>query len=98
MQLNTDKTKEMLITFGKKPTQVAPIIINDHQIERVTSAKLLGVTLSNTLNWEQHINNVCAKGSKRLFFLCLLRRAGVVPDDILQVYKASVRPVLEYAC
>ena len=97
MQLNKDKTKEMLISFSKAASNVPAVTIDGQPIDRVSSAKLLGITLSDTLSWEEHINNICSKGSQRLYFLCLLRRAGVVPNDILHVYKASVRPILEYA-
>ena len=38
-----------------------------------------------------------AKAAKRLFALRLLKRAGVMPKDILKVYLCNVRSVLEYA-
>ena len=56
------------------------------------------MTLTDNLSWEAHISKICAKGSQRIYFLCLLRRAGVSPDDILQVYTSIVRPTVEYAC
>ena len=47
------------------------------------------------LTWYDHINYICSKASRRLFFLNLMRRAGRCPDDIMDVYKSTVRSVLE---
>ena len=47
MRINTRKSKEMLIYFGKKYpiSGVPPIVINNEGIERVSTYKLLGVLL-----------------------------------------------------
>jgi hypothetical protein len=97
MQLNTDKTKEMVIYFGRKPAALAPITMQNSNIERVTTFKLLGVTINNQLTWQEHVHNICQKASQRLYFLTLLRRAGIDPMDIIKVYCSIVRSVLEYA-
>ena len=49
------------------------------------------------LKWSAHVEDVIAKAAKRLFALRLLKRAGVMPKDILKVYLCNVRSVLEYA-
>jgi hypothetical protein len=98
MRLNTDKTKEMLIDFSKKPFNIKPICMNDSDIERVKSTKLLGVIINNTLTWNDHVDYICNKASKRLYFLRLLRRANIIPLDIVQVYCSTIRSLLEYAC
>ena len=59
--------------------------------------KLLGVIISDDLKWSKHVEFVIAKAAKRLFALRLLKRAGVMPKDILKVYLSNVRSVLEYA-
>ena len=74
------------------------IIINDRNVEVVTVVKLLGVTLSNDLNWNSHIANTCKKVSSRLYFLRQLRRARFPPEDLIQFYATCIRPVIEYAC
>ena len=91
MILNCDKTKEMLICFARKPPTVPPIRLDNVMIERVQYAKLLG-------KWQKHVDYVCCKGSQRLYFLRMLKRAGVEPNDIVRIYKCLVRSVLEYAC
>ena len=40
---------------------------------------------------------MCSKASRRIHFITLLRRAGRCPDDLIQVYKSTIRSLLEYA-
>ena len=53
--------------------------------------------ISDDLKWNAHVEFVIAKAAKRLFALRLLKRAGVMPKDILKVYLSNVWSVLEYA-
>jgi hypothetical protein len=97
MNINTKKTKEMLL--GSILSNSPPLILlNDSTVERVTSFKLLGLTITNNLNWEEHITNVCNKANKRLHYLKLLKRCSVSVDDLLHYYKSVIRPTIEYAC
>ena len=75
-----------------------PTVLNTGAVDRVTSFKLLGVIITDNLSWENHVNAVCAKAGTRLHFLKLLKRSSVTFDDLLQYYKAIIRPVIEYAC
>jgi gmma-aminobutyric acid receptor subunit gamma/cGMP-dependent protein kinase 2 len=63
MTVNEGKTKEMLIYFGTKheTTNVPLISINEKLIERVHSFKLLGVVLSDTLSWQEHVDYILRK-------------------------------------
>ena len=72
--------------------------LNNQNIERVTSYKLLGLHVTNKLKWNEHVSAICAKASKRLHFLKLLKRAGTSKDDLMHYYESVVRPVTEYAC
>ena len=69
VQLNNDKCKELRITFSKQKQAFPPIIINGKGVETVKSAKLLGVTISDDLSWNEHVREVVKKASKRLYFL-----------------------------
>ena len=98
MQLNTDKTKEMNICFGKRPPTFDPVKIDGRKIGHVENFKLLGVVINNKLTWHDHIDYICGKASQRIYFLILLKRAGKHASDIVQVYISKIRSVLEYAC
>ena len=62
----------------------------------VSEAKILGLTISNNLLWNNHVNKIIKKANKRLYSLVLLKRAGVPSTNIISFYCATVRPVLEY--
>jgi len=96
MQLNTSKTKEMIL--GRiDPTSIPSPSTPTGPIQRVTTFKLLGVHLDASLSWATHINTIISKASKRLYFLKQRRRAGVPPQQLLHFYMTVIRPVLEYA-
>jgi len=97
MNINTKKTKEMLLDPIVK-TPPASIVFDTGVVDRVTSFKLLGVVITDNLSWENHVSAICAKAGCRLHFLKLLKRSSVTRDDLLQYYKSIIRPVIEYAC
>ena len=72
-----------------------PICVGYKEVERVRTCKLLGVIISDDLKWNTHVEFVIAKAAKRLFALRLMKRAGVMPKDVLKVYLSNVRSVLE---
>ena len=63
----------------------------------VDEAKLLGFTITPTLKWNKHVNNIIFKSSKRIFLLGQLKRARVPDKVILQFYSSCIRSILEYA-
>jgi len=98
MVINPKKTKEMRIDFARNPPTIQDIVINGQNIEQVKHSKLLGVTISDNLTWNLHVENITKKASQRLFFLRLLKRANVSIDKLVKVYCSLMRSVLEYAC
>ena len=51
VQLNSEKCKELRISFTKKQSEFQPILVNGNQLEVVRSAKLLGVIITSDLSW-----------------------------------------------
>ncbi|XP_028410634.1 uncharacterized protein LOC114533324 [Dendronephthya gigantea] len=98
MQLKESKCKELRISFSTVKREFDPIIINDKNIEVVQCEKLLGLTISDNLKWNKHIETVCKKISTRLYFLRQLKRAKLPSKDLLLFYVTCIRPVAEYAC
>ncbi len=72
-ELNTEKTKEMSIYFGRKALQIVPVKINGNEIECVSFFKLLGIMINDTNTWNNHIDYICVKASCRIYFLILLK-------------------------
>ena len=52
---------------------------------------------SNDLSWAAHVDYICPKANGRLYFMCMLRRAGATRADLLTFYKAYVRSAVENA-
>jgi hypothetical protein len=67
-----------------------------HILEEVSEAKYLGVTISNSLKWDTHIDNISAKSNRTLGFL--RRNLKKCPQKLKeQSYIALVRSTLEYS-
>ena len=67
-------------------------------INTVKCFKLLGITISDDLRWDAHVDALCAKVASRLYFLKILKRSGLSSDDLLCFYKCVIRSVVEYGC
>ena len=101
MKINPRKSKEMIITFTHDvnfKNSLPNIIIEGNPVETVSHAKLLGVTISDDLKWNIHIDNIVKKAAKRVYMLYQMKRSGISQSDLITVYISVVRPVLEYAC
>ncbi len=101
MCINPQKTKEMVVCFCKDEdhhVNMPKLAINETIIERVSHAKVLGVTLSANLCWNMHVQDIVSKASKRLYMLYQVKRAGSEQKDLLKIYLSVIRLVLEYAC
>ena len=92
------KCKELQISLSRSVDPFEAVTINNKPIEVVTSAKLLGLTISNNLKWNAHIENVIKKGASRLYLLRQLKRAKGDPAQLLCFYTTCIRPMSEYAC
>ena len=97
-QLNSGKCKELGINFTKDPCRDEPVKVNDKHFEVVTSAKILGMTITDDLKWNVHVANILLKASKRLYLLKQLKRANVDTNSLNEFFCACIRSVLEYAC
>jgi len=81
MQLNTAKTKEMIL--GPLSRSHLPILSTPlGPIDRVFSFKLHGVYIETTLCWSLHVDNMIKKAIKRLYFLKQLKRAGLPSNHL----------------
>jgi hypothetical protein len=58
----------MIISFAKDRPKLDPILVNNHELVPVSSAKILGTYISADLNWNTHITYILSNASKRLYF------------------------------
>ena len=96
MEFAPEKCQVLTITRKwKKNIIMKDYKIHDHCLDRVNSAKYLGVTLDKTLNFNAHINSICTKAnSTRQFLQRTLSRCSRQSKS--QAYTTFVRPIVEY--
>ena len=70
--------------------------LHQQKLEQVQSAKYLGVTFTNDLDWGQHVSEITSSATRTLGFL--RRNLAFAPRQTKDVaYKTLIRPKLEYA-
>ena len=82
--------------FSKSKQPFDSIRLGSLEPERGRFAKVLGLTLSENLKCNCHVEKIITKGNKRMFFIILLKRAGIPVDAIVTFYCTCIRPILEY--
>ena len=66
--LNGDKCKKMVIDFSKSKQPFDSIGLGSLELERVGFAKVLGLTLSENLTWNCHVEKIITKALSFLLF------------------------------
>ena len=95
MEFNPGKCQVLQITRSKQPLQ-SQYTLHGQVLESVDSAKYLGVTISQDLNWNNHINNIIGKANRTLGFV--KRNVKTRNEPVKELaYKTLVRPQVEYA-
>ncbi|CAB3977035.1 RNA-directed DNA polymerase from transposon X-element [Paramuricea clavata] len=98
LQLNCRKCKELPITFSRSRNLPSPVNVEGSTIIPVSKVKLLGVTINSTLTWNDHIEEIVKKASRKQYFLVQLKKAKVPAREIVAYYCACIRSAIDYAC
>ncbi len=61
------------------------------------SIRLLGLSISSDLSWIDYISSIAKSSSRKVGSLFRARRS-LSPEAILHLYKATIRPCMEYCC
>ena len=70
--------------------------INGKNLERKSVSKLLGVWISEDLNWARNCQEICKKAYSRLSLITKLKYVGVKTEDLIEIYILFIRSVTEY--
>jgi hypothetical protein len=95
LNFNFSKCYHLGIT-NKRDPETYSYMINNQIINRVSSTKYLGITITHNLNWNKHCDIICGKANSTLG---LLRRILGECNAAVKskAYTSLVRPQLEYA-
>ena len=96
MKFNVAKWHPMRVTRHPPDKHIQfDYTLHKQILEQVQSAKYLGITISDDLDWGQNISEISAKATKTLGFL--RRNLAFAPRHTKEAaYKTLVRPKLEY--
>ena len=61
------------------------------------SFKLLGLTFTGNMNWNSYIESIAKTAARKVGSLYRARKL-LTPESILYLYKATIRPCMEYCC
>ena len=97
MKFNVAKCHSMRVTRHLPSNQIHfNYSLHQQTLEQVQSAKYLGITITDDLEWGQHFAEISSKATKTLGFL--RRNLALAPRHTKEVaYQTLVRPQLEYA-
>ena len=96
LQLNTSKTKELVIDFGRSRPRPRPVLLEGAEVEAVQSYKYLGLWLDNKLDWTTHTSHLYRKTQRRLYFLRRLQSFLICSKLLWMFYETVVTSVLFY--
>jgi len=94
MILNLNKTKE-IVFYRPSARQSLPSSLTG--IEQVATAKLLGITFSQTLSFDEHARTILSICSQRMYLLKCLKSQGLPARELSTVFNAIVVSRFLYA-
>jgi hypothetical protein len=90
LKLNRNKCHEKVITDNRNRTQnkASPVALDG--LHRVTSLKILGITITNHLSMSEHVRNVIANCAQTLYVLRVLSAQGMTNPELQTVNRSVV--------
>ena len=94
VKFNTSKTQLLTISLSNTPSNY-PIIFEDSEIPSLNSVNILGLQISSSLSWRDHIVQIAKSASKKLgvLFRC---KQYFNSAQLFKLYTGFIRPCLEY--
>ena len=94
--LKANPGKFQFMILGKKQCHKVKLTINSIVIKESNSVKLLGITIDNMLNFNEHINNLCRNAGYKLHALRRMRKY-LTQDQAKLLYNAFINGQFNYA-
>jgi len=97
LKLNRAKSVEIVFTDCRRRPQFTAFLSMLQDIRRVTSIKVLGVTLTNHLSVGDHVRDVICRCRQSLYAIKVLRCRGMKEEELRLIYKSVVLAKMMYA-
>nr|CAH7747936.1 unnamed protein product [Callosobruchus chinensis] len=94
VECNASKTQYCTLSNKKCPSKHS-VLMKNQALPRSHSFKLLGAGITENMIWHQHVSSIATAAGKRLGYLFRARKY-FSPSNLLTLYKAQIRPSLEY--
>jgi hypothetical protein len=92
---NPQKTHLMLVSLMHDPPPL-PLNMNGTPINLTEKLECLGLSISSTLSWREHLMRCVSAAARRLGALFRVARF-FSPQQLLKIYRSGIRPCIEYA-
>ena len=96
VSFNATKTKLLSINRFKDPF-LPPVMMNGVELPENCNFSLLGMTFTDDFSWNTYIELIAKSAAMKVGSLFRYRNF-LSPDSILYLYKATIRPCMEYCC
>nr|CAH7760297.1 unnamed protein product [Callosobruchus chinensis] len=94
VEFNASKTQYWTPLNKRCPSEHS-ILMNNQALPRSHSFKLLEVSITESTIWREHVSSIATAAGKKFGYLFRVRKY-FSPSNLLTLYKAQIRPSLEY--
>nr|CAH7745568.1 unnamed protein product [Callosobruchus chinensis] len=94
VEFNASKTLYCTLSNKRCPSGHS-VLLNNQALPRSHSFNLLGVSITENMIWHEHVSSIATAAGKKLGYLFRARKY-FSPSNLLTLYKAQIRPSLEY--
>ena len=95
MQLNSEKSKYMIINFSRNSQFNTRLYMEESLLEQVAETRLLGVIIREDLAWHSNTADLVIRGYRRMLILKKLYSFNVPVEELVQIYCLYIRSILE---
>nr|CAH7741297.1 unnamed protein product [Callosobruchus chinensis] len=94
VEFNASKTQHCALSNKRCPCKHS-VLMNNQALPRSHSFKHLGVNITENMIWHEYVSSIATAAGKKLGYLFRARKY-FSPSNLLTLYKAQIRPSLEY--
>jgi len=95
VKFNSSKTQAVIVSRKKDSGDFPDFLMDDSVVNVEHSFTVLGVNITDSLKWCSHVKSIARAASRRLGILFRAKRLFSASQRFV-LYKAQVRPLLEY--